>query len=130
MHKIKLFQASNDAADAVCVLRYKIIEKMPFRMLIKRGEPSAADATPGAEHDPDVVATAANDIYLMSNSAGKGVDGKYFKWDREFDKHGKRNTEWGIDCAAGVDSLLVLAVVITAGPNGMGNATGINVFVP
>ena len=128
MYNVKLFTTSNDAADTVDMLRYKLIEKMPFRMLIKK----AAAETDAQEslYDLGVVATAGNDMYLMNVSGGKGIDGKYFKWNKEFDSKGKRDTEWGVDCAAGMDPLLVLAIVISAGPNGMGNATGVNVFVP
>lgn len=126
-YDISLFAKSNEVEDATIALQYKILEKMPFRMFVRKAE-SAAEPTGGvaepSTYDMSVVATVANDPYLTKISGGE-----YFKWNREFDKKGRRDTEWGVDCAAGVDSLLVIAAAMTGGPNGMPNAAGV-VSVP
>ena len=84
----------------------------------------ASDENEEVGYDANVIATAASDPYLMSISGGRGADGKYFRWNKEFDSRGRRDAEWGVDCAKGVDSLLLIATVITAGANGMGDARG------
>ena len=122
LYHVKRFKTSNDKADSVTVLRYKRLETSPFRMAIKSAEGSVGGQD---EYDRTILATAAADKYLMSISAGAGADGKYFTWTKEFDsKTGKRDAQWGVDCAAGMDSLLVIAIVVSSGCNGMGDARG------
>lgn len=126
LREVRRFKASDACEDAVCVLRYLRLEDTPFRMVVK-GPPGAHPASDENEevgYDANVIATAASDPYLMSISGGRGADGKYFRWNKEFDSRGRRDAEWGVDCAKGVDSLLLIATVITAGANGMGDARG------
>merc|ERR1712023_23480 len=105
---VQLFKSSNEEAAAVTALTYKVVERSPFRLILKDAT-HTSEVPPGAEYDPSVLATACTDAYLMSLSGsmpGSGPSGPGFKWDKE--------TEWGVDCASGVDPLLVLAAVITA----------------
>ena len=97
---MKLFKKSNSEADAVGVLRVQVVEMQPLRIMIK----GMTDANASDSYDPSVLATAAVDPYLMSLSGGK-----YFEWDRQ--------QECGIDCAGGVDSLLVIAAAMSVSPN-------------
>ena len=106
---VKRFKTSNDEADSVTVLRYTRLELSPFRAAIKTPEGSAAA---GDEYDRTILATVAKDFYLMSISAGAGAkDAKYFTWSKDMP------AQWGVDCAAGMDSLLVIAICISAGCN-------------
>ena len=100
---MKLFKASNNEAEAVSVLRARVVEKQPFRVLIK----GATEKTPDDTHDLSVLATASVDPYLMSISGGEDKS-KYFGWDKE--------SEFGVDCARRVDSLLALAAVVSISP--------------
>ena len=85
----------------------------PFRMRVKRlRTPTGAEVERelGGTEDLDVLATAGSDYYLMKIGGGE-----YFTWDM---KH-----EVGVDVAAGVDPLLVIALVIVSAPVGNGLAS-------
>ena len=106
-YHLKLFKTSSSVEDAVPVLRYKAVAKAPYRVIVKG---MAVPVTPGDSdtHDPEVLATIASDYYLMSQSGDEPND-RYFTWDKQ--------NQWGVDCAAGVDSLLVICVAMSVGPN-------------
>ena len=91
---VKLFKTSNAEAEAVTALTYQVVEKSPFRLIIK-GTSHKLDAA----YDLSVLATACADYYLMSLSGGdadanfmslsvgdvdanNSASGKYFKWDK------------------------------------------------
>ena len=103
---VKLFKTSNNEDDAVSVLRYRVVEKSPFRVVMRATEATKQDD----QYDLSLVATAGKDTYLMSLGSGSAADGKFFTWNTE--------KEWGVDCAAGLDPVLVIATVMCAGPNG------------
>ena len=104
----KLFKTSNDPAEAEPVLRYRCVEKEPAR-LIFRSIASAAEQP----DDLNILATAASDFYLQTIGGGSGAaPAKYFSWEKP--------NEWGVDCAAGVDSLLVIVATIAVAPGNLG----------
>ena len=96
------------AHDAVIVLRYRMVEKSPYRVTIR----TTAEVRKDDNYDLSLVATAGKDKYLMSLGGGAAND-TFFTWNDD--------GEWGVDCAAGCDSLLVLATVICAGPQPLYN---------
>jgi len=84
------------------------------------GQPAKSDQA--EEYDLSVIATGASRPYLMSKSGGAS-DGTYFAWSRE--------TELGVDVAAGVDALLVIAhLAVCSAPLGSIQHGANGVFLP